>query len=286
MAQATTSPTARTAAGTFRPPTADRGGSAGMISLRTFFAVLWRDVFVTGRELFPFLAQVIIQPFFMLFIFGKVLAGIGYVDVTKFAPVLMAGIVALNGFLGGLQNTTMPLVLDFSFTREIEDRLLAPMPIPLVAIEKMVFGALRGIVGALIMVPVGLLILPTVHWPLSAIPAVTGVVVLGSLCGAAIGMTLGTLVPPRRINIMFAVILTPLMFTGSTQFPWHSLVQERWFQVVCALNPLTYVSEGMRALLVPGLQSIPLWIDVPVMVAACVLFGWIGIWGFLRRAID
>jgi ABC-2 type transport system permease protein len=269
------------------PLTYAAGRPAGLlVSLRTFGSVLWRDVFVTGRELVPFLAQVVIQPFFMLFIFGKVLGSLGYVNSAAFAPVLMAGIVALNGFLGGLQNTTMPLIMDFSFTREIEDRLLAPMPIPFVAVEKMVFGALRGIVGALLMVPVGLLILTNVSWPLSKMPAVVGIVVLGSLAGAAVGMTIGTLVTPRRINIMFAVILTPLMFTGCTQFPWHGLTQLRWFQVVCAFNPLTYISEGMRAILIPGLNSLPLWLDVLAAIAACLIFGSIGIWGFLKRAVD
>ena len=41
---------------------------------RAFLAVLWRDLYVTGRELPVFLAQVILQPLFMLFVFGKVLA--------------------------------------------------------------------------------------------------------------------------------------------------------------------------------------------------------------------
>ncbi|HEX3790190.1 MAG TPA: ABC transporter permease [Pseudonocardiaceae bacterium] len=264
------------------------GPPPALVALRTFGSVLWRDIFVTGRELLPFLAQVVIQPFFMLFIFGKVLTGIGYVNAAAFAPVLLAGIVALNGFLGGLQNTTMPLILDFSFTREIEDRLLAPMPTALVAVEKMVFGALRGIVAALLMAPIGLLLLPTVHWPASVWAPIVGIVVLGSLAGAAIGMTIGTLVPPRRINIMFAVILTPLMFTGATQFPWRSLGSERWFQVVCAINPLTYISEAMRRVTVPAgtLSSIPLWIDFPAAAFAVLLFGAIGIAGFHKRAID
>jgi ABC-2 type transport system permease protein len=43
-----------------------------MTSLRTFGAVLWRDIFVTGRELPSFVAQVLIQLFFMLFVFAKV----------------------------------------------------------------------------------------------------------------------------------------------------------------------------------------------------------------------
>jgi ABC-2 type transport system permease protein len=267
-------------------PAQDSRTASAFISLRTFGSVLWRDIFVTGRELVPFLAQVVIQPFFMLFIFGKVLSSIGYVNSAAFAPVLMAGIVALNGFLGGLQNTTMPLIMDFSFTREIEDRLLAPMPIPLVAVEKMVFGALRGIIASVLMVPVGLLILPNVSWPVSKLPAAFGVIVLGALAGAAIGMTIGTLVTPRRINIMFAVVLTPIMFTGCTQFPWRGLAHLRWFQVVCAFNPLTYVSEGMRAILVPGLPSLPLWLDVCAALLAIGIFGSIGIWGFMRRAID
>jgi ABC-2 type transport system permease protein len=254
-------------------------------STRTFFAVLWRDIFVTWREIVPFIAQVVIQPFLTLFIFGKVLANLGYVD-ENFAAILLPGVVALNGFLGALQSTTMPLVLDFAWTREIEDRLLAPMPIGLVAIEKMVFGAIRGVLSALVMAPIGFLILDNVSWPGSSWLPITGIIVLGSLVGAAIGMMLGTLVSPRRINIMFAVILTPLMFTGSTQFPWKGLDGLEWFQVVCALNPLTYMSEAMRAELVPQVPHIPLWLDLVVMLGALVICGAIGIKGFMRRALD
>jgi ABC-2 type transport system permease protein len=253
-------------------------------ALRTFNAVLGRDVFVTGRELPSFLAQVVIQPFFTLFIFGKVLGDLGYVQ-GNFSEVLLPGVVALNGFLGALQNTTLPLVLDFSWTREIEDRLLAPMPISLVAVEKMVFGGLRGLVSAVLMVPIGFGILD-VSWPLSSLPLVFLVLVLGSLAGAAIGMVIGTSVPPRRINIMFAVILTPLMFTGATQFPWPQLEHLRWFQIVCALNPLTYVSESMRAVLIPAGPHIALWVSLPVLVLAIVIFGALGMHGFMRRALD
>jgi ABC-2 type transport system permease protein len=265
-------------------PALRQGGTLGTAT-RTFGSVLWRDIFVTWRELVPFLAQVIVQPFFTLFIFGKVLTGIGYVG-EGYTQILLPGIVALNGFLGALQNTTMPLILDFSWTREIEDRLLAPMPIPLVAIEKILFGALRGVVAALIMVPIGFLMLDNVTWPASAWLPVLAVVVLGSLVGGSIGMTIGTSVPPRRINIMFAVILMPLMFTGATQFPWFLLDKLRWFQVVCAINPLTYVSEGMRSILVPGVPHIALWIDLLVLLGAGLVFGTIGIMGFMRRALD
>ena len=58
----------------------DSHGAArpGASAARAFFFILWRDVFVTGRELVPFLAQVVVEPFFILFVFGKVLSGLGY----------------------------------------------------------------------------------------------------------------------------------------------------------------------------------------------------------------
>ncbi|WP_320068579.1 ABC transporter permease [Micromonospora sp. RTGN7] len=253
--------------------------------LATFRAVLWRDLFVTSRELGAFFAQVFLQPLFMLLIFGKVLTGLGYAS-PEFANVLLPGVIALNAFLIGLENTALPLVMDFSFTREIEDRLLSPMAIPLVAFEKIVFGAIRGVIAGVVLIPIGMLLLG-VTWPLSTLLPVIGVLAAGAMVGSAMGLTFGTLVPPQRIQIMFTVIMTPLMFTGATQFPLRALDSLPWFQLICAINPLTYVSEATRSLVAPpGVQSVPLWLDLIVLAGVFVLFSAIGIRGFMRRAMD
>ncbi len=251
----------------------------------SFRAVLARDLFVTGRELVGFLFQVFLQPLFMLLIFGKVLGNLGYAS-HDFANVLLPGVIALNAFLIGLENTALPLVVDFSFTREIEDRLLAPLAMPLVAIEKIVFGAVRGLIAGLVLIPVGMLMLG-VSWPLLTVVKVSGVLLAGALVGAALGLTFGTLVAPQHIQIMFTVIMTPLMFTGATQFPLLGLSSLRWFQVVCSLNPLTYVSEATRSLVAPpGVESVPLWIDLLVLTGVFVLATVVGTRGFLRRSMD
>ncbi|WP_327387929.1 ABC transporter permease [Streptomyces sp. NBC_01207] len=261
---------------------------AGVRSVtRTFFFILWRDIFVTGRELGTFLAQILVEPFFILFVFGKVLGELGFTG-GSFQAVLLPGVVALNAFLVSLQNTALPLIIDFSWSKEIEDRLLAPIPTTLVAVEKLVFGMLRGIVASLLMIPMGFLVLDNVSWPMDRFPATLGVLLMGALAGSTVGLVIGTLAPARHISIVFAVTLTPLMFTGCTQFPWHGLADIRWFQVLCAFNPLTYVSEGIRALLLPpgGPGSIPLWVDLMALTAAILIFGAIGIKGFHRRAQD
>ncbi|MFE9222472.1 ABC transporter permease [Streptomyces lavendulae] len=265
-----------------------RPAPAGVRSVtRTFFFILWRDVFVTGRELPTFLAQVLVEPFFILFVFGKVLGELGFTG-GGFQQVLLPGVVALNAFLVSLQNTALPLIIDFSWSKEIEDRLLAPIPTFLVAVEKLVFGMLRGIVASLLMIPMGFMVLDHASWPMDRFPATVGVLLMGALAGSTVGLTIGTLAPPRHISIVFAVTLTPLMFTGCTQFPWHGLAEVRWFQVLCTLNPLTYVTEGIRSLLLPpgGPGSIPLWVCVSALTAAILIFGAIGIKGFHRRAQD
>src|SRR5215218_3146472 len=252
---------------------------------RAFLAVLWRDLYVTGRELPVFLAQVVLQPLFLLFVFGKVLADLGFTQ-PGYTRVLFPGIVALTAVVTGLQSTAFPLVIDFSFTKEIEDRLLAPLPVGLVAVEKVVFASMRALLAALVMLPIGVWVLGSIPWPASGVPLFVTVLVLGCLVGSCLGMIMGTAVPPNRINVMFALVLTPLLFTGASQYPWASLDNLRWFQVVTALNPMTYVSEGMRAALVPEVPHIRPWVSVLVLVATIVVSLAVGIRLFLRRAVD
>ncbi|MFP5070815.1 ABC transporter permease [Pseudonocardia nantongensis] len=254
------------------------------MSGRAFLAVLGRDIYVTGRELPSFLAQVLIQPFFFLLVFVVVLGRGGFV-AEGYGEIMLPGLIALNAMFGALQSVAFPLVFELSFSREIDDRLLAPLPVWAVAVEKVVFAGLRGLLASLLMVPIGLLMVD-VGWPAAGLLPALLMVVLGALLGAAMGLTIGTAVPPRRINILFAVIFTPLLFTGSVQYPWLSLTDLRWFQVLSALNPLTFVSEGIRAALVPEVPHIPLWICLLVPVVAIVLFTLLGIRGFLRRALD
>ena len=251
----------------------------------SFLAVLRRDVYVTYGELPIFLSQVILQPFFLLFVFGKVLGALGYTS-ADYDDLLFPGLLALTAVITGMQTLAFPLVAEFGWTKEIEDRLLAPMPTAMVAAEKVVFAVGRALVATLIMIPIGVLVLGSIPWEWDNLPLFVAVLLLGSCLGASLGLVLGTLVPPSRINILFSLVFTPLLFTGASQYPWPSLAPLRWFQVVTALNPMTYVSEGLRAALVPGIPHIRPWVSVPILVAAIAVLLVIGIRGFYRRAID
>jgi ABC-2 type transport system permease protein len=247
-------------------------------------AILRRDLYVTGREFPFFLAQVILQPLFLLFVFGKVLTQLGYAK-PGYVDVLFPGLVALAAVLTGFQSTALPLVIEFSYSNEIEDRLLAPLPIGAVALEKVVVSAMRGTIAAAVMFPIGLWLLGSIPWTAGAALGIAVMTVVGSLLGASMGLVLGTFVSPNRINLTFALVTTPLLFTGSSQYPWPSLAGIRWFQVVSALNPMTYVSEGLRGMMAPNVPHIQTWICFVAAIGSLLVLTGIGMIGFLRRSL-
>jgi ABC-2 type transport system permease protein len=267
------------------PPSSASLPQAPTSQQRAFFAVLSRDLYVTGKEIPVFLAQVILQPLFLLLVFGKILANLGYTR-PGYSDLLFPGLLALTAVVTGMQTLAFPLVAEFGWTKEIEDRLLAPMSTGLVAAEKVVFASLRALTATLIMIPVGILVLGSIPWSWSRLPLFLVVVVLGTLVGAGLGLVLGTFVTPARINILFSLVFTPLLFTGSSQYPWPSLDGIRWFQVLSGLNPMTYVSEGMRAALVPEVPHIRPLISLIVLVFAVTSLLTVGTRGFYKRAID
>ena len=268
-----------------------RPASRLVIIGKAFLAILRRDMVVTGREFIAFLLQVLLQPLFFLFIFGKVLPSIGFAR-QGFAAVLLPGIVALTVVLTALQGVTLPLVLDLGYAREIDDRLLAPLPVSLVAVEKVLFAAVRGLIAGAIIFPLAYVILGNEYnVRTDAIGVIIGVMILTAFAGATLGLTIGTLVKPEQIGLMFSLIFTPLIFTGCTYYPWGTLGSIKWFQIVTLFNPLTYAAEGLRYAMVPSINghTIPTlgigWVILGLSVTF-VAFLIIGIQTFRRRVIN
>jgi ABC-2 type transport system permease protein len=253
---------------------------------QAFFALCARDLWVTVRhETISFLAQGLLQPIFFLFVFGRVLPEIGAAQ-GAYGAQLMPGVLALTLMLTALQNTALPLVIEFSFTKEIEDRLLAPLPVWAVAAQKLLIAALRGIFAGVLILPLGALILPGgIDLSNASWLGFVGVLLAGSLAGASVGLVLGTIVPPNRISTVFTIVLTPLIFTGATFYPWASLGSLKAFQIIVLFNPLTYISEGSRASLIGGPHLGAGWVALG-LVASVIVFGAGGLYGFGRRAVD
>src|SRR2546426_10427849 len=137
-------------------------------------ALLHRDVRVARRELHYFLLRVAIQPLLFTFIFGYVMPRLGIVQ-RGYTDMLLPGILGLSMTLSGMQAVSLPLVIDFGWSKEIEDRLLAPISIVGVGIEKIVVGVIQAIVAGIVVLPLAWLLM-RVQLHLSLIDAIHFVV--------------------------------------------------------------------------------------------------------------
>src|SRR5438128_3978064 len=115
---------------------------------RVFSAILLRDVTVARRELPYFLVRTTLQPLLFVIVFGFLMPRMGLIP-GNYTTTMLPGVIALSLTLSAIQSVALPMMADFGFTKEIEDRLLAPVPIQLIAIEKVVAGVLQGIVAAI-----------------------------------------------------------------------------------------------------------------------------------------
>jgi len=263
-------------------------------------ALMLRDLRVLAKSPWEFAIRTVIQPFLLcfvfLYVFPKIGQGIGggggARGESSFATVLVPGVVGISIMFQGIQAVAMQMSQEFGFTREIEDRVQAPCPIWLVAVAKVLSGALQGLISAAIVLPIASVVHAdhveahlALHWWL-----VVTIVPLACLAMASLGLLLGTSFEPRNIGLMFGFVILPVTFLGGTYYQWTRLASVKvggwhWLQTVVLVNPLIYVNEGMRAAFTDA-SHMHLYIVYPVLVGFCVLFLSLGLRNFRRRVLS
>jgi ABC-2 type transport system permease protein len=253
--------------------------------LRVFMALLRRDARVTRRELPSFLISTTLQPLLFTTVFGFLLPSMGLVQ-GFYVSALLPGILAISVSLACLQTVALPMVVEFGLGGEIEDRLLAPVPIELIAHEKLVVGVIQGILTALFVLPLTRLIMgPVPGLTLAHAGAALGVLTLGAAAFSALGLVLGTAISPQRVSLLFSAIIGPMMFFGCAYHPWHGLDRLPAMKVAVLVNPLVYLSEGLRGTLTPGLPHMNLAVAMAALALIAAGFWTLGIRTFARRAM-
>ncbi len=253
--------------------------------LPTFFALMERDLRVLRRDLIAFALRTAIQPFLFVFVFTYVQPKIG-AGARGFGDILVPGLLASTVIFQGIQAVAIPLVQEFSVSREIEDRVMAPLPVWGVAAEKVTFAFVQALLAALVVFPLVYTVpLETPHLHIRPLVLLT-VVPLGALLSGSLGLLIGTAVSPRQITLVFALIVIPLTFLGAVYYPWSALSAIRWLQVLTLINPLVYLSEGLRGALTPQfghMHFLAVYGGLAFGCSACTFFG---IRGFTRRVLS
>jgi len=253
---------------------------------KTFFAMRARDAHVARRNFVPLLVQTMLQPMLFVFIFGRVMTRGGLLPAA-YKSLLLPGIMAISMVLSGIQAVAMPLIAEFQFTKEIEDRLLAPMEIGWLAIEKVIAGMIQALASGLVIIPLAWLILGKGVELSFASPVLFGVIaLLVALFSAAGGLTLGCSVGQTQIGLMFSLVLAPMIFFGCAYCPWSALQNFPALQWAVLVNPLVYASEGFRGVLAPQFPHLSLVVVVGALVVIDALLVGLGLARFRSKAVS
>jgi len=255
------------------------------LNWKTFTALLARDAHVARRNAMQLFFQTFLQPLLFVFIFGRVMVRSGYMPAA-YKSLLLPGIMAISMVFTGVWAVAMPLIAEFQWTREIEDRLLAPIENIWLAVEKVLFGMMQAMVAGLIVLPLGWLLLRPIdigiHSP--ATFAIITVLVAGfSACG---GLALGCSMDQQHIGLMFSMVLTPMIFFGCTYYPWSALDPFPVLQKIVLINPLVYASEGLRASLVPGFPHLSMTAVLVALLFFDLLLLAVGLRQFDKKAVS
>jgi ABC-type multidrug transport system permease subunit len=270
--------------------------------VKTFNAMMAREFRVLRRNAISTFTRAVMQPLLFVFVFAWVFPKIGggfslggagaagaAAGPVNFATILVPGLMASMLLMQGIMAVTFPLVMEFSWQRTIEDRALAPVPIRVLAIQKIVAGAIQSFIGAVIVFPIVLLVhapgqAPHVHvtnWALFIV-----ILAFASLLTSSLGLLLGTIMDPRKMQMLFAMILLPATMLGCVYYPWSALHHIRWLQIAVLINPMVYMSEGLRAVLTPVLGHMPLWAVLLALVGGTAVFSYLGTRTFTNRVLN
>jgi ABC-2 type transport system permease protein len=261
--------------------------------LHTFGSLLARDVRVLRRNFGQFLIRTIMQPLLFVFVFAYVFPKIGQgfhgvAGGVTFTTILVPGLIAMAINFQGIQAVALPLVQEFSISKEIEDRVLAPVPVWVVGFEKIFAGACQSLIAVGVVFPIVYLVhahgaAPVVHIHSPVLFGVT--LVFASFLAASMGLFIGTVLDPRRVTLLFAVVVLPLTFLGCVYYPWAKLTPILWLKVLVLLNPMVYMTEALRTSLTPALPHMPIWAFLLALVGGSIGLGLFSLRTFHQRVV-
>jgi len=255
------------------------------LNWKTFGAMLARDAHVARRNAIQLFLQTFLQPLMFVFVFGRVMVSSGYMP-PAYKSLLLPGIIAISMVFTGIWAVAMPLIAEFQWTREIEDRLLAPIGVPWIAIEKVFAGMLQALIAGLVVIPMAWLVLrPGVEISISSPVTFSVIILLIAIFSACGGLALGCSINQQHIGLMFGMVITPMIFFGCAYYPWSALEKFPILQKAVLINPLVYASEGMRATLVPQSPHLPLAAVLGALVFFDVLLLTVGLRQFVKKAV-
>ncbi|HTQ98816.1 MAG TPA: ABC transporter permease [Candidatus Acidoferrum sp.] len=206
-----------------------------------------------------------IQPVLWLAIFGRVLsrargldAGSG--DYLSFmTPGILAQSVLFSAIFYGIA------VIWERDLGVVQKLLASPASRTSLIFGKAVAADFRGIVQALVIYVIAWAMGVSLNWNIASIAGVMLLVALGSAVFSTFSLIMACIVKTRERFMGIGQVLTmPLFFASNAIYPLD--LMPPWLKFIATVNPLTYLVDGLRGLMVlNGASTHPLYFNIGVL---------------------
>lgn len=224
-----------------------------------------------------------VQPILWLGIFGEAMSKVraiptpGLTYLQFIVPGILAQSVVFIAIFYGLY-----IIMDRD-TGILQKLLVTPTPRLALVWGKMISAGIRGLSQALIVFLFAIVLGIQLHMTVWSAMGVIVIVMLGAGFFTGLSMIIAAIVKTReRFMGIGQVITLPLFFASNAIYPVS--IMPGWLQVVANVNPLSYMVDGLRALMLSG-GTAGVGFDIGVLAVITLLMSIVSAWFYPKVVI-
>jgi ABC-2 type transport system permease protein len=217
-----------------------------------------------------------IQPMLWLLVFGQVFAQshsipTGGMDYMAFlAPGILAQSVLFVAIFNGI---SVIWERDLGIVHKF---LVSPAPRTALVLGKALAAGVRALVQAVIVYAIAVALDVKLAWSAPALLGVAALVLLGAGLFSTFSLIIACIVKTRERFMGIGQVLTmPLFFASNAIYP--TSIMPAWLKMVAHANPLSYLVDGLRSIMVAdSVSTLGLAMDFGVLAAGLTVLVLIG----------
>ncbi len=196
-----------------------------------------------------------VQPVLWLVVFGQVLAQVRGIQTgsLSYLAFITPGILAQSVLFSAI---FYGIAIIWERDLGVVHKLLASPALRIsLVFGKAVAAGFRGLIQAAVIYLIAVAMHVPLEQDLSAIAAVLFSVMLGSGIFATFSLVIACIVKTRERFMGIGQLLTmPMFFASNAIYPLE--IMPEWLRVIALVNPLTYLIDILRGLMIAGGQSV------------------------------
>jgi ABC-2 type transport system permease protein len=245
------------------------------MNLTGVYAIWQREMLTFFREK-PRIVSAIINPIFWLLTFGAGLGATVHIAGLNYEQYIFSGIL-LQTFLFSSIFYGAYLVWDRRIDL-LKAVLVTPLSRSSIFLGKLLGGITFSLIEAAIILAFGVVI--NIKYTPYSIGLTIITVIIAAAGLTAVGLIIGSfMTSPEGFQLITTFVIFPLFFLSGALFPLNNL--PAYLATLTIINPLTYIVDSLRSLLV-GLQYFSTLENIVVMVSFAAVANFIGIIAFRR----